>query len=62
MECYSAITKEGNLAIDSNNMNGPWGHYAKPIKSDRKDKYCVISLTKKKKKKTKLTDTEWLLL
>ena len=31
----SSIKKEGNSAI-WNNMNGPWGHYAKGNKSDRK--------------------------
>ena len=28
MEYYSAIKKERNFAI-SDNMDGPWGHYAK---------------------------------
>ena len=34
MEYYSAIKKEGNLAI-YNNMDGPRGYYAKWNKSDK---------------------------
>lgn len=32
---FSAIKREGNLAI-CDNMNGPWGPYAKWSKSERK--------------------------
>ena len=36
--------REGNAAI-CDNMGGPWEHYAKWNKPDKKDKYCMISLT-----------------
>ena len=50
MEYYSAIKKEGNPAI-CDNMDGPWGHYAKWNKSDREwripyDLTCMWNLKK----------------
>ena len=43
MEYYSAIKKEGNPAI-CDNMDGPWGHYAKWNKSD-KERQILYELT-----------------
>ena len=43
MEYYSAIKKEWNNAICSN-MDGPGDDHTKWSKSDRKDKYHMISL------------------
>jgi len=37
------LKKEGNSAI-CNNIDGPWGHYAKQNQSDRKKQYCVTSV------------------
>jgi len=37
------LKKEGNSAI-CNNIDGPWGHYAKQNQSDRKRQYCVTSV------------------
>ena len=35
--------KKGNSDV-CNNMNGPWGHYAKWNKSDTERQYSMISL------------------
>lgn len=43
MEILLSHKKEGNPPI-CNNMDGPWGHYAKWSKSE-KDRYLMISLT-----------------
>ena len=55
---YFSHEKEGNSVI-YDNMDGPGGYYAKWSKSD-KDKYCMISFIcgSKKKKQTKLIETE----
>ena len=67
MEFDLAIKRKGNLAI-CDNMNGPWGHYAKWNNSE-KDKYCLISihadeffLGKKKNHENKLMDIENILV
>ena len=48
--------KEGNPAIH-NNMDGPWGHYAKWSKSDRKIK-TLYHITYMEFKKAELIKTE----
>ena len=61
-EYYSAI-KKNEIFATGNNMDGPWGHYAKWNKSDR-EKYHIISfmygILKKQTKtqNTKFKDTE----
>ena len=43
MKYYSRL-KKGNSTI-CNNMDEPWGNYAKWNKTIQKDKYCMIPLT-----------------
>ena len=65
MEYYSAIKKGWNLDI-CNNMDGPWGHYAKGTKSDRGRqiphdltyRWNIKEINKKRERENKLTDIE----